>query len=140
MERRWCNACGDAFLPRPQSPRQTYCIRDGCQRERKRLWQLVKRKGDPDYLENQLVAQRAWSKRNPDYWRAYRTDHPAYVESNRTKQRTRNQREGLIAKMDVSSEALPEGIYRIVLLAADGTRTDEEWIVRLVVVTVQTSS
>jgi hypothetical protein len=58
MERRWCTACGSPFMPRAHTPHQSYCSLDACQRERKRLWQQIKRKSDPDYLDNQIVAQR----------------------------------------------------------------------------------
>ncbi len=75
MEVRWCSGCGQAFSPRPQSPRQTYCAAEPCQRERKLLWQKTKRRSDEDYVANQTKANAAWTRRNPDYWRRYRENH-----------------------------------------------------------------
>lgn len=72
MSERWCNACGQTFLPRPQSPRQTYCPKASCQKARKLLWQRTKRRSDQDYIANQSKANAAWARRNPDYWRRYR--------------------------------------------------------------------
>ena len=136
MKRRWCNACGESFLPRAQSPRQTYCTKEPCQRERKRLWQQTKRKSDPDYLENQLGAQRAWSKRNPDYWKSYRTKHPAYVSQNRAKQQARNHKSTAIAKMDLSgaSAELPSGVYQLTKLSENSQGPADVWTVLISVI------
>lgn len=135
MESRWCTACAKPFFPRSQSPHQTYCPEQDCQRERRRLWQKAKRSSDPDYLQNQLQAQRAWNARNPDYWRAYRADHPAYVATNRLKQRTRNNHGEMlpIAKMDPSATALPfqNGLYTLTLLDPAGIAKMGVWTVRL---------
>lgn len=68
-----CISCGWSFSLRPQSPRQKYCSKAECQRERRRLWAKEKLRSDPDYRANQLAAQRAWHARNPDYWKAYRS-------------------------------------------------------------------
>lgn len=135
MESRWCTACAKPFVPRSQSPHQTYCPEPDCQRERRRLWQKAKRISDPDYLENQLQAQRAWNGRNPDYWRAYRADHPAYVATNRLKQRTRNDQGAMspVAKMDASAAAIPlqDGLYTLTLLDPVGVAKMGVWTVRL---------
>lgn len=72
MEERWCSACGELFQPRPQCPSQSFCSRVACQKERKLLWQRIKRKSDPDYLANQAKASSAWARRNAQYWRHYR--------------------------------------------------------------------
>ncbi|MDO9433978.1 hypothetical protein [Hydrogenophaga sp.] len=74
MEERWCSGCGQAFTPRPQSPRQTYCHDTACQKERKLLWQKTKRRSDEDYAANQAKANAVWVSRNPDYWRRYRAN------------------------------------------------------------------
>ena len=67
-----CASCGRAFPVRPQSPKQTYCGALECQRERRRRWNRVKLRTDPDYRANQAAAQRAWHARNPEYWQTYR--------------------------------------------------------------------
>jgi hypothetical protein len=131
MATRWCSSCGQAFAPVPQVPRQMYCALPDCQRERRRLWQIAKRRSDPDYLANQARAQRAWAERNPGYWRAYRDDHPDYASGNRAQQRTRN-RQRVIAKMDASPLSLPGGIYELRLLGADIRIAKKDvWLVSL---------
>lgn len=39
-------------------------------RERRRQWQRLKLRIDPDYQDNQTRAQQAWTRRNPDYWQS----------------------------------------------------------------------
>lgn len=131
MATRWCSSCGRAFVPAPQVPRQTYCALPDCQRERRRLWQIAKRRSDPDYLANQARAQKAWSERNPGYWRAYRDTNPDYASGNRAQQRARN-RKRVIAKMDASPPSLPSGIYELRLLQADIRIAKKDvWVVNL---------
>jgi hypothetical protein len=112
-----------------------YCALPDCQRERRRLWQIAKRRSDPDYLANQARAQKAWSERNPGYWHAYRETNPDYARRNRAQQRARNQRR-VIAKMDSSTPAAPPaGIYELRLLHGDpGVAKKDVWVVSLRVV------
>lgn len=133
MENRWCNACGKAFLPRPQSPRQFYCTKAECQRERRRLWQQAKRRSDPDYLSNQTQAQKAWAERNPTYWRNYRDEHASYTDRNRLQQRNRYERNGRDAaarKALTSSRLPPSGLYKMQRVDIEGHKMDV-WIVQL---------
>lgn len=113
MDNRWCTACGCEFTPNARTPKQSYCTEAACQRERKRLWQLLKRRSDPDYLDNQARAQRDWVARNHEYWREYRRSHPAYAERNRQQQRQRRRRS--VAKMDASRirSSLANGLYEL---------------------------
>jgi hypothetical protein len=53
-------------------------------------WQKQKLRKDDDYKKNQARAQNAWAKRNPEYWRNYRENHPEYVKRNRMLQEKRN--------------------------------------------------
>lgn len=135
MESGRCAFCGQAFRPRPQSPQQCSCAAPACQRERRRRWQQTKRQSDPDYHDNQARAQRAWRKRNPDYWREYRRTHPQYCERNRVQQHERNgrRRERLIAKMDVSTPVfpVPSGIYRISQAPTTGIAKMDAWTVEI---------
>jgi hypothetical protein len=62
MERRRCAACGEAFRPRSQVPKQSYCSAVACQRVRRQRWQKAKRHSDADYRENQARAQHAWAQ------------------------------------------------------------------------------
>lgn len=136
MVKQRCAACGKRFLPRSQSPHQTYCSNPACQRERRRLWQLAKRQNDPDYRDNQARAQAAWLAHNPDYWRKYRADHPEYVARNRGQQRNRNKATGQIAKMDASPPllALSSGLYQLKLLVPRPIAKMDPWIARITVV------
>ena len=47
---------------------------------------------DKDYKANQYDAQKRWCRKNQDYWRRYRDEHPEYVKRNRQLQRVRNGR------------------------------------------------
>lgn len=139
MEKRWCSACGDAFEPRPQSPRQAYCPKEACQRARKRLWQRAKRSTDDDYRENQVVAQEGWRRSHPDYWRQYREAHPEYAASNRQQQKQRNARrlggDDAIANGDVSTSRLPAaGVFRLTLLEPGYKGVRREWTVELTLI------
>lgn len=135
MEHRRCLSCGKEFRPRPQVAQQRYCSATACQLERRRRWQVTKRKLDPDYRDNQARAQRAWCGRNSDYWRMYRGDHPEYLERNRAQQRERNARRrfGAVAKMDASPPVftLPSGIYRIAPGPPLGIAKIDGWIAEI---------
>lgn len=139
MEKRWCNACGQAFEPRPQSPRQAYCPKTECQRARKRLWQQTRRSTDPSYYETQVKSQEHWRRQHSDYWRQYREDHPDYAASNRERQKERNdrQRHGsrLIANSDTSTDELPpSGVFKLMDLQASPSGIHREWLVQLTVI------
>lgn len=139
MDMKWCNACGDAFTPDYRTPRQAYCTKECCQRERKRLWQLLKRHSDPDYLENQTRAQRKWLERNTDYWRNYREMHPEYVERNKQLQRKRRR---IVAKMDASvpPPAIENGTYELRVLDIRGVASMDPIKVVLTVILPRNSS
>jgi len=137
MANKLCVACGQPFLPRPQIPDQTYCSALDCQRERRSQWHRRKLQTDPDYRDNQLRAQQAWTQRNPDYWREYRESRPEYVEQNRIQQKERNAK-GIahpIAKMDVSNSAipLPSGIYHLSLVSETDIAKMDVWTVEITV-------
>ncbi len=134
MEPKCCAACGQAFHPRSQAPRQSYCQKPECQRERKRRWQRDKLRSDPDYRENQARAQQAWNGRNPEYWREYRASHQEYVERNRAQQQKRNAvRNGVIAKMDVSNlqPGLPSGVYLLSRVVEPKIAKMDAWMVEI---------
>lgn len=144
MECKQCQACGQTFTPRPQSPQQSYCSNAACQRERKRRWQRDRVQTDPDYQDNQAHAQQAWADRNPDYWREYRATHPQYVERNRQLQQARNAKlvAVQIAKMDASTQAkaLQSGLYRIQPITPDGIAKMDAWIVEITVHSCESKS
>ncbi len=131
-----CKACGTAFQPHPKVQNQTYCSSPECQRERRRRWQQKKRRDDADYRDNDVRARKAWATENPEYWKRYRDENPAYVQRNRNLQQQRNQnlRASVIANEDVSRpfNQLPAGRYRMVLID-DGSANGDAWIVEIAV-------
>lgn len=135
MNFKRCAACGHAFQPHPRVSNQSYCSTPECQRERRRRWQRSKLQNDPDYRDNQVRAQQAWSKRNPDYWREYRQANPEYAERNRELQRQRNARStgAAIAKMDAlpALPGLPSGIYRLCQVSENGVAKMDAWTVEI---------
>jgi hypothetical protein len=137
MENKQCIACRLPFQPHPQVPNQSYCSALDCQRERRKQWHRQKLQTDPDYQNNQARAQKAWMKRNPNYWREYRESHPEYVERNRVRQQERNAKatRHSIAKMDVSipSTPLPSGIYNLSLVKDTGLAKMDVWTVEITV-------
>lgn len=94
VEEGLCLGCAVEFKRRSNIVGQKYCSRPECQRERKRLWQKDKLRCDGEYRSNQESAQEKWTKRNPGYWKRYRSTHLDYVACNRQRQRVRNRRRG----------------------------------------------
>jgi hypothetical protein len=137
MQSRPCVACGRAFRPRPQVPRQRYCAQAACQRERRRRWQQAKRRSDADYRDNQRRAQQAWRERHPEYWREYRRRHPSYEQCNRKQQQRRDGKRGQrdLAKMDASTPVLPvpSGTYRLAPVLLDDLAKMDAWTVEITV-------
>ena len=131
-----CQACGHPFTPRSQNPNQKYCTNSECQRERRRRWQQQKRRDDADYRDNDARASKAWATENPEYWKRYRDENPAYAERNRNLQQQRNQnlRTSVIANEDVSRpfNQLPAGRYRMVRIE-DGSANGDAWIVEIAI-------
>lgn len=93
MESIPCPACSTFFIPRNKC--QVFCLNPDCQRARKALRQKQKLATDPDYKEEQHLANNKWLKNNPGYWENYRSRNPKKVERNRSLQKIRNmQRRG----------------------------------------------
>lgn len=78
MTKLRCAHCGARFIPAPQVPNQAYCSTANCQKERRRQWHKSKLQSDPDYRDNQSRAQKAWTEKNPDYWRKHRQGRSDY--------------------------------------------------------------
>jgi hypothetical protein len=135
--RRRCAACGKHFKVLPQVPDQSYCAESACQRERRKLWQRLRRIEDPDYRDNQARAQEAWLARNPDYWRDYRRRNPEYTQHNRDRQRVRAQeRRGDTSAPVIEAEVaspLTSGLYRLTVVAVRRVaKMDASFVVELV--------
>jgi hypothetical protein len=138
MTSKHCAGCGDAFHPRPQTPKQAYCSALACQRERRRRWQRERRQHDPAYRDNQSRAQASWAARHPEYWREYRRAHPEYSVRNGTLQRERDarQRVRVLAKMDASTAVapVPSGTYRLTPVTPENLAKMDAWMVEITVV------
>jgi len=113
-----CAHCRRLILSNPRVKDQRYCSQKACQRARKTLWQRQKMATDPDYQLNQRDCQKDWKKRNHDYWRRYRSQHPGYITRNRLLQKHRDRRRRLhhLAKMDASEQifAVKPGSYYLI--------------------------
>ena len=120
MLKKLCAQCGKKFLPRPQTPDQSYCSESQCQKARRKRWVDEKRKSDIIFRDNQARAQKAWMERNPDYWRKYREENPDYVERNRARQRA-----------SFSSPQALDGIYYIRSIRSDAIAKRNAWIVEI---------
>jgi len=143
MEKSRCGACRKLFHPRPQSPGQKFCSEAGCQRERKRRWQKARRAADPDYRDNDVQANRQWRRRHPEYWRAYRGEHPQSVIGNRDKQRQRDRARGReppqrplggdLANEDVSILPFPiaTGTYRMISVTGGDLANENACLVKI---------
>jgi hypothetical protein len=86
MQRLRCVYCNDLFTPVPQVPKQSYCSKPNWQKERRKQWQKNRLQSDPDYRANQSRAQKAWTEKNPDYWRELRQTGPDYANSDPAEQ------------------------------------------------------
>ena len=67
-----CSCCHLTLSANPRIKDQHFCGQPVCQRARKTQWQKVKLATDPEYLENQRDACRAWRETHMDYWRQRR--------------------------------------------------------------------
>jgi hypothetical protein len=81
---------------------------------------------DPDYQLNQRDCQKDWNKRNPDYWRLYRSRNPGYRTRNRLLQKHRDRRRRDLAKMDAFGEISPiqPGSYCLIPARRDLAKMD----------------
>ena len=138
MTKLRCIHCGTHFIPVPQVPNQAYCSKANCQKERRRQWHKNKLLSDPDYRDNQSRAQKAWTKKNPDYWRQHRQGGRDYENSLPSGQDpSALEPPNPSVKMDSLTppqsmrKALQDGVFRLkVLSEPDGVKMDV-WIVEL---------
>ncbi len=138
MTKPRCAHCGVCFTPAPQVPNQTYCSEIGCQKERRRQWQKSKLQSDPDYRDNQSRAQKAWTDRNPDYWRKRRQNRPDYRNylhddqgSAASDRGNKPVEMGSLNPPKIMRKELHDGVFRLTVLAVpDGVKMNS-WIVEL---------
>ena len=67
-----CKHCHRPLQADPRVRDQQYCNAEDCQAARKKAWLRKKMTTDPDYVENQCLAQKKWRENHPHYWRSYR--------------------------------------------------------------------
>jgi len=113
-----CVSCKKPFIKNPRQKKQRYCSSPLCQKARKALWQKCKMRSDPKYKSEQVLANKDWHHKNPDYWKNYRQNNPQNKLRNKLLQKKRNhirylrrsgsdswnsgsEPEKMIAKMDV---------------------------------------
>lgn len=138
MTKLRCVYCGTGFTPVPQVPNQAYCSKPDCQKERRRQWQKNKLQSDPDYRDNQSRAQKAWTDKNPDYWRKYRQGSLDYgnplkdeQDSQLPESRNKSVKMDSLNPHQIFRVALHDGVFRLRVLAEpDGVKMDV-WIVEL---------
>ena len=103
-------------------------------------WQQQARQGDSDYRDNDIRTNKTWAAENPEYWKRYREENPAFVERNRNLQQQRNQKQRttVIANEDVSHALItpPSGRYRMVQILEDGAIGGQTWIVEITTLTM----
>lgn len=133
MATKICPCCGKTFQPHHKVPNQIYCSSPDCQRERRQLWDRKKQQTDPEYRDNKNRVQRAWSDRNPDYWRKYRKANPDVVEKILPSSTSRSQTDPVLAKMDdlASLLKIPAGVYRIKPVSNGVNGSSGSWIVEI---------
>lgn len=132
METKRCKACGEGFVPWPQSKSQQYCSKPACQRERRRRKQAEKRASSAEARASDAQYFKDWAAKHPDYWKNYRALHPDYVERNRAQQRRRN--DARHAPVTPSGEpVLPSGLFRLIPATPDMIANEDAWIVEIIV-------
>jgi hypothetical protein len=138
MQRLRCANCNDLFTPAPQVPKQTYCSKHNCQKERRKQWQKNRLQSDPDYRANQSRAQKAWTEKNPNYWRELRQTGPVYGNSDpaeedflkQDSQKPSIKMDSLNATQNLK-KALFDGVFRLKVLAQPRSVNMDVWIVEL---------
>jgi hypothetical protein len=133
MAPKTCPCCGKTFQPHHKVPNQTYCSSPGCQRQRRQVWDRKKQQSDPEYRDNKNRAQRAWSDRNPGYWRKYRKANPVVIGKIQTDATQSSQTDLVPAKMDELAwlKKIPAGVYRIRPVTSGVNGSRGSWIVEI---------
>ena len=112
-----CKHCHRSLPADPRVKDQQYCSQADCQAARKKAWLRKKMATDPDYVENQCLAQKKWRENHPGYWRNYRKKHPKPPPAASDPQD---------AKMDAIRTYLNDSsnIYDLVPIFPDGVKID----------------
>ena len=89
---RRCPYCQASFLPSIYRPQQAVCGQPACQRRRRTDYHRKKLATDPEYRQVVRDSQKQWWDEHPDYQKQRRQQNPRLVESNRQRQRQRDQK------------------------------------------------
>ena len=133
MVTKICPCCGETFQPHHKVPNQAYCSSPDCQRKRRQAWDRKKQQIDPEYRDNKNRVQRAWSDRNPDYWRKYRKANPDAVGKIQTSSTQSAQTDPVLVKMDELAwlRKIPAGVYRIKPVTSGVNDASGSWVVEI---------
>lgn len=108
LRRVRCLYCRYLFYSDPRCKNPKACSDPECQRKRRNASHKRWRDADPEVLSDRRRASRAWRRAHPGHKRAYRNDHPEYVEKNRRLQRWRC----IIRRVVVSISISPQLVDR----------------------------
>ncbi len=92
---RRCPYCQSSFLPSIYRPQQVVCSQPECQRRRRADYHRKKLATDSEYRQVVRDSQKQWWDEHPHYQKQRRQQNPKLVESNRQRQRQRDQRRRL---------------------------------------------
>ena len=87
-----CPYCQSSFLPSVYRPQQSVCSRPECQRRRRSDYHRNKLATDLEYFQVVRDSQKQWWDEHPGYQKQHRQQNPKLVESNRHRQRLRDQK------------------------------------------------
>jgi len=130
VKKNTCCHCQTLFTPAFRHPNQKCCGKKKCVLAGRAKLQKKKMDEDPHYRENQKLSNEEWKKKNPDYWKKYRSRNPDTTLKNQMMQQIRNlKRTGinppaakvnldeLVAKMYLVNQAQPEQQISLWLLS-----------------------
>ena len=92
---RRCPYCQSSFLPSIYRPQQVVCSQPECQRRRRADYHRKKLATDSEYRQVVRDSQKQWWGEHPHYQKQRRQENPKLVESNRQRQRQRDQKRRL---------------------------------------------
>lgn len=103
-----CLYCRYLFYSDPRCKNPKACSDPECQRKRRNASHKQWRDADPEVLSDRRATSRAWRRAHPGHKRAYRNDHPEYVEKNRRMQLAKR----VIGRVVVSISISPQIVDR----------------------------
>ena len=117
MTKRKCLACGEYFRPWPQTPDQSYCSKQVCQKERRRRTKQKER-----------VSNTAATTAQKGNLTAENRDSAKSHRQQQKKQRSKYRHQTAAA---IHHLPLPPGLYILTRLDGDKTSRGNEWIAEI---------